>query len=593
MDGDRMKVSDAVAKYLAHEGVRVIFGYQGGAITHLIDSFDRAGIAYIQNYNEQGSGLAADAYARIEKDGLGVAIATNGPGATNLVTAIANAYCDSVPVLFLTGQVHTFAMKKSPLIRQESFQEIDILSITGSITKYAVTVMEKERVLPELSKAIAIAKDGRKGPVQVDIPVDVQGMQIAEELLTDCIEHPYRVQHEPEETENGATGKITENVQKANELLLHAKRPLIIAGGGIRLDGAAEAFRKMVHRQGIPVAASMMGLDAMDHGDPYFAGFLGSYGNRYVNIAVQKADVILVLGSRLDMRQTGKRKDLFAVDAKLIHVDVDEYELGHFVKEDVNIACTVSEFLHAWDRILADNDHAESGNCADNADRVAWMDTINNWKQKYPDDEELAIRPECRKNNPNVILKHLGALLPEHTIVCSDVGQNQLWVAQSVRVKGADVRILNSGGLGTMGYALPAAIGAYYADPKATVVACMGDGGFQMNIQELQLIGNRQLPITILIMNNHALGLIRDTHEKYYDKRYVGSVWGFSLPDLEYLCKAYRLKYIKPGNLEELTDAVRNVTGPKLIEIEFTENTYVYPELGGNDALDHQMPYRD
>ena len=144
-----------------------------------------------------------------------------------------------------------------------------------------------------------------------------------------------------------------------------------------------------------------------------------------------------------------------------------------------------------------------------------------------------------------------------------------------------------------MGYSLPAAIGAYYADPKATVVACMGDGGFQMNIQELQLIGNRQLPITILLMNNHALGLIRDTHEKYYDKRYVGSVWGFSLPDLEYLCKAYRLRYIKPGNLEELTDAVKNVTGPKLIEIEFTENTYVYPELGGNDALDHQMPYRD
>lgn len=589
----KMKVSDAVAKYLAHEGVKVIFGYQGGAITHMIDSFDRAGIAYIQNYNEQGSGLAADAYARISADGLGVAIATNGPGATNLVTAIANAYCDSVPVLFLTGQVHTFAMKKNPLIRQESFQEIDILSITKSITKYAVTVMEKERVVPELAKAIAIAKDGRKGPVHVDIPVDVQGMQIPEELLEECIRHPY-CKSEQDDNAQSAKAKektLKENVKKAHDMLAKAQRPLIIAGGGIRLDGATEVFRRMVHSQKIPVVASMMGLDALSHDNPYFVGFIGSYGNRYANIAIQNADVILILGSRLDMRQTGKRKDLFAVDAELIHVDIDENELGHFVKEDINIACTVSQFLQAWNLLLEQSEEKQPA--IDMAARQTWINRIRTWEQMYPDDEELLVRPECRKCNPNVILKHLGTLLPAHSIVCSDVGQNQLWVAQSVRVSGAQFRMLNSGGLGTMGYSLPAAIGAYYADPEATVVACMGDGGLQMNIQELQLVGSRQLPIAIVVMNNHALGLIRDTHEKYYDKRYVGSVWGFSLPDLKYLCRAYGLQYVKPESLEELTEAVENVTSPKLIELEFTENTYVYPELGGNDAIDHQMPYRD
>lgn len=572
-----MKVSDAVAEYLAYEGVKVIFGYQGGAITHMIDSFDKAGITYIQNYNEQGAGLAADAYARIE-EGLGVAIATNGPGATNFVTAIANAYCDSVPVLFLTGQVHTFAMKKNPKIRQESFQEIDILSITKSITKYAVTTMEPEQVLPELKKAISIAKEGRKGPVHIDIPVDVQGMQIPEALLEEVKQQPVEIQdkHSPI--------SMTE-VQNAYELLAGAKRPLIIAGGGIRLDKATQQFADFVHRMKIPVVVSMMGLDAIAHDDPYFVGFIGSYGNRYANIAIQKADVILTLGSRLDMRQTGKRRDLFAPDAKMIHVDIDEAELGHFIREDFSICCFVSEFLGAMEQLNVAKPNTYH--------RGEWLEQICSWKKQFPDDEELSIRPECAGNNPNVWLKRLGATLLENSIICSDVGQNQLWVAQSMRVTGSKLRVLNSGGLGTMGYSLPAAIGAYYANPDATVVACMGDGGLQMNIQELQVIGSLQLPITLLVMNNHALGLIRDVHEKYYDKRYVGSVWGFSMPDLADLCKAYHLNYVKVDASCPIEKAMKEVPSPKIMELEFVDNTYVYPELGGNDAIDCQMPYRD
>jgi acetolactate synthase-1/2/3 large subunit len=573
-----MKVSDAAAQYLAKEGVRVIFGYQGGAITHLIDSFDKAGIRYVQNYNEQGSSFAADAYARISENGLGVAIGTNGPGATNMVTGIANAFCDSVPVLFLTGQVHTFAMKKDPKVRQESFQEIDILSITRSITKYAVTVLDKDQVIPELAKAIAIAKEGRPGPVLVDLPVDVQGYQTdvtdAERGKTDGSLLYSGNQPEP---------ATQEKIRHAARLLKQAKRPLILAGGGIRLSGAVAEFRRMVHRTKIPVAASMMGLDAYPHDDPYFVGFIGSYGNRYANLAVQSADVILVLGSRLDMRQTGKRRDLFASGAKVIHVDIDETELGHFIEEDMEISCSILTFLRTLGATAEDSSEPYR----------EWMEQIAEWKRRYPEEGELSVRPECAACNPNVVMKYIGKQLPPHTIVCSDVGQNQLWLSQSLRIGGGQFRILNSGGLGAMGYSLPAAIGAHYADPEAAVVACMGDGGLQMNIQELQLVGQEQLPVTLVVMNNHALGLIRDTHEKYYDKRYVGSVWGFSMPDLKALAAAYRLHYAKANNPAELADIWTERRTPCIIEMEFTENTYVYPELLGNDGLDHQMPYRD
>lgn len=574
-----MKVSDAAAQYLAHKGVRVIFGYQGGAITHMIDSFDRAGIRYIQNYNEQGASLAADAYARISESGLGVAIATNGPGATNMVTGIANAYCDSVPVLFLTGQVHTFAMKKDPRVRQESFQEIDILSITKSITKYAVTVMDREQVIPELAKAIAIAKSGRPGPVLVDLPVDIQGEQIPESLLESYL-------HEDETANDRAlrdeTTVLDDKIRQVNELLAVAKRPLVLAGGGIRLAGAVEEFRAMIHKRKLPVVASMMGLDVLPHDDPYFVGFIGSYGNRYANLAVQNADVILVLGSRLDMRQTGKRRDLFAAGAKVIHVDIDEAELGHFIPEELAIPCPVRAFLNAWSE-------AESGT----GPYTEWMNRISEWKRKYPAEEELAVRPECAGCNPNRIMKFIGEQLPPHTIVCSDVGQNQLWVSQSIRVKGQQLRMLNSGGLGAMGYSLPAAIGAYYADPEAEIVAFMGDGGLQMNIQELELIGQEQLPITIVVVNNHALGLIRDTHEKYYGKRYVGSVWGFSMPELEVLSRAYHLNYAKVSEEPQLAGIWESHKAPALIELELTGDTYVYPELLGNDGLDRQMPYKE
>lgn len=564
-----MKLSDAISQFLVSRGITVVFGYQGGSITHMIDSFEHYGIEYIQNYNEQASGLAADAYSRIKLDGIGVAIASNGPGVTNLITGISNAYCDSVPVLYITGQVHTYAMKKNANVRQESFQEIDILSIVKPITKYAVTIMNKDDALEEISKAMRIAKDGRPGPVLVDLPVDIQGMDI--EYI------------EPEEIISEESYNIDGQVDEVIQLLIAAKRPLIIAGGGVRASGGVNEFRKIVDRLGIPVVVSLMGLDVIPHDDPNFVGFLGCYGNRYANIAIQSADVILVLGSRLDMRQTGKRKDLFAKSAKIIHVDVDCGEICHYIPEYLSINCSLDYFMLKFEKVLPNN----------NLQGISeWKFYIKSLKEKYPDTRELE---QINSLNPNVVLKQIANLILQDSIVCADVGQNQMWLAQSLRIKGEKCRILNSGGLGTMGYSLPAAIGAYYARPDSKIYAFMGDGGFQMNMQELQVISSRQLPITIVVLNNHALGLIRDVHEKFYDNRYIGSVEGFAMPDLMQIAKAYKLRYAKITRSREIKgiETILNDQYPCIIEVEFTENTYVYPELSGNDGLEHQLPYKE
>ncbi len=563
-----MKVSDAIAKMLYSKNIRVVFGYQGGAITHMIDSFDKCGISYVQNYNEQGSGFAADAFSRISSDGVGCAIGTNGPGATNLITAIANAYCDSIPVLFISGQVHTFAMKNSDSIRQESFQEIDIVSIVKPITKYAKTILNKNDALREVSKAIKISLAGRPGPVLIDIPVDVQGEDIDFLISND-------------DTTQSDTHSFCELSGVLNGLY-NAQKPVIISGGGIRIAGAADLLRSFVKKSRIPVVTSLMGLDSIPHNNENFCGFIGSYGNRYANLAVQNADYILALGTRLDSRQIGKRKDLFAPHAKILHVDIDKSEINHSVKSEQGLNVDLKDFLSRIDKEI---DYSKLQTESINK----WTNQINQWKEHFANVEEI----EYVGLNPNKVFEYLGSIIPNNSIICSDVGQNQMWLAQSLRIAQDNIRILNSGGLGAMGYSLPAAIGAHYSMPESSVYAFMGDGGLQMNIQELQLVGSEHLPITIVVLNNHSLGLIRDVHEKYYERRYVGSVWGFSCPDLKYVCKAYGIYYIKVDDYKSLHELKDDHSIPRMIEVVFNEDTYVKPELLGNDPLDRQIPYRE
>lgn len=568
----KMKASDALASVLSQYGVRTVFGYQGGSITHIVDSLARSkGIRYVQCYNEQGASLAADAYGRVAEEGIGVALATNGPGATNLITGIADAYCDSVPVLFITGQVHTFAMKGTKKVRQESFQEIDILPIVRPITKFAACIMNAEELVPTVRLAIKIAKEGRKGPVLIDIPVDVQAQ---------CVEMS-AFPRMPDSDILPMDDRIEEFFNVFSRLLDGADKPLILAGGGIQQAGVKRELELFSKKIEAPVVVSLQGLDSFPHHDPRFMGFIGVYGNRYANIALQESDLLIVLGSRIDGRRTGKNLQSFAENASIVHVDIDDNELSNRVHEDLSLCCDLRDFFHASESLLKTRRKTNTD----------WMEVVKKRKNRFDDVGEYVFDTNV---NPNKLMRLLGGCIDQRAIVSLDVGQNQLWAAQSLRISIADIRILSSGGLGCMGFALPASIGAYFADPDALIIGIMGDGGLQMNIQELQLISQYQLPITVVVMNNGSLGLIRDIQEKYYEERYVGSIEGFSVPDLRGISEIYGFRYFRidscgAASQSALFEALHS-KAPAIVDVCLEGKTYVAPELIGPNSLNKQNP---
>jgi acetolactate synthase-1/2/3 large subunit len=508
-----MKLSDYVMNFLFEKKIRYIFGYQGGSVTHLIDSLHKVeGLTYVQNYHEQASSFCADAYARVS-GGVGVAIATSGPGATNLITGIANAFFDSVPCLFITGQVSTHAMRTKQAIRQQGFQETDIVSIVKPITKFAETVLEPEKIRFYLENAIFQAQSGRPGSVLIDIPHNVQASEINPQALQsfyDSDEYTSEMKKNPRPDENVFRQIVA--------MLAEAKRPVVLAGGGMASVRGTGIFKTLVHACDLPVVGSLRGLDAIDHDDEHFCGFIGSYGNRYANFAVAKSDLLLVLGSRLDERQTGENRTLFAKGARIIHVDVDPHELNHNVRETISVCCDIGSFLNA---LVAEIDNRSFNN-------KEWLDSIHRWKAKYP---SYPVHANADGIDPNEFLHLLSKKVSDKAVVCSDVGQNMMWVAQSFCLSG-DKQLLSSSGHGAMGYSLPAGIGAHFASPDRQIICVMGDGGIQMNLQELQTIFREKIPVKIFVMNNKSLGMVRDFHEKYFNNKCFGSVEGFTSPDV-------------------------------------------------------------
>lgn len=568
-----MKLSDYVMKFLSDIHVKHVFGFQGGSIVHLIDSlYNNGNLTYIQNYHEQASAFSADAYARITGN-IGVALVSNGPGATNLITGIANSYFDSVPCLYLCGQANTFAMKTKNEVRQQSFQETDIVTIVKSITKYAVTVKDASKIRYYLEKAIYFAKEGRPGSVLVDIPIDIQMSNINEDTLPSFFDTDEYIK-----LENKAKLINVEKVKAAMQLMDCSKRPLILAGGGVRSADAVMQLKKFVDITGIPVVSSLMGLDVFPNDSDYFGGFLGSYGNRSANFAIANADFILVLGSRLDPRQTGSNVKLFARNAKIVHVDVDPSELMRAVPEEISIQADLKDFFNSTLSIIKDNNYSYS----------EWLKQIQEWKKRYI---SYPSQNDKKYVDPNEFIYILSQNTNEHAIICSDVGQNQMWTAQSYLVT-AQQRLLNSGGLGSMGYSLPAAIGAYFADEDAQIICVMGDGGIQMNIQELQTIKKENIPAKIFIMNNHSLGMIRSVHEKYFNGVCYGSVIDYSTPDFSKLAEAYGLKYTcisTKNEFSKLKDILCDRTS-MIIEIEVSNSSQTYPEPTPGRALEDQTP---
>ncbi|OJU18413.1 MAG: acetolactate synthase [Clostridiales bacterium 43-6] len=557
-----MKISDYIVSFLADKGITDVFGYPGGMVTHLMDSFNKQNrITAHVNYHEQGAAFCACGYAQASLR-PGVAYATSGPGATNLITGIANAYFDSIPCIFITGQVNTYESKGGLSVRQKGFQETEIIGIVQSVTKYAVQVTKPEEIRYELEKAFCICASGRPGPVLLDIPMNIQRQDIEPEEL-----HSYEPEPKKEKPFHLAD-ILTE--------LKSAKRPCMIVGAGVKISGMQKQLRKLSDRLGIPVVSSMIAVDVLPGSYENYYGFIGAYGERRANFIVAKSDLILSLGSRLDCRQVGTVKENFAPDAKLIRVDIDADEMTNIIKPDeLQIAADLRTVI-PW--LIENTEESLKGQYSD------WIHVCNDITDRL-----LNIDQEAS----NGIVKELSKIIPENTVITTDVGQNQVWLAQSFDIKD-NQEMFFSGGHGAMGYSLPAAIGAYYGSGK-TVVSFNGDGGVQMNIQELQFIAREKIPVKVVILNNHSLGMIRHFQEMYFDSIYTQTVTdnGYTVPSFQKIAAAYDLPYYCISENIPSDDKIFSEDGPAVIEVMLPHETYVFPKLAMNKPNQDQEPAID
>lgn len=565
-----MKASDYIADFLHAKGVPFIFEMIGGMITHIIDSVHQKGcIRIVSMHHEQAAGFAAEAVGRMS--GIpGVALATSGPGATNLVTAIGSCYFDSVPTVFITGQVNTTELSGNRAIRQQGFQETDIVSIVKPITKAAWMVKTAEELPQILEQAFQLAVEGRPGPVLIDIPMDVQRMDVA----------PLRT--EPA-SRISVSKETREFARQAFNALATAERPLLLAGGGIRSSGATAQFREMADLLNIPVVSSLMGLDVLPSCHPLKVGMLGTYGNRWANQAVMGSDCLLVLGSRLDVRQTGADTVGFKKNRRIFHVDCDPGQLNNRVAGCDVCMAHLSDFIDAMLQVAANAPRRKSSE---------WEAWILDRKSLAPDTEELK---GCKGINPNRFIHALSAASAKASAILADVGKHQMWAAQSVEI-GAEQRFLVSGGLGSMGFALPAAIGATLSSGRPVVVVA-GDGGFQCNIQELETISLHQLPVKMVVLNNNSLGMVGQFQEEYFESRMQSTIWGYSAPDFEAIAHAYRIPAKTIRTPEEVDAAVQwlwsNPDEPVLLNVMIDVDTKVFPKTSYGRAMDDMDPRRD
>lgn len=564
-----IKISDYVIEFLLEKKINKVFGYIGGAVAHIYHSIDKYNEMEIINcIHEQGAGFAAEGYARVTGKS-GVAFATSGPGATNLITPIGSCFFDSVPTMFITGQVNTYEYKYDKAVRQIGFQETDIVSIIKPIVKYAVMIDNIENIRYELEKAYYLSQEGRKGPVLVDIPMNIQRTEVDINSLKSFFDSNEYLEFEIGEKEE-------DNIQKVVNLLSISKRPIILIGGGVRLSDASEELLKYVEKYCIPVVYSLMGKDGISEDYKYNFGLIGSYGNRYGNLALANSDLIIVLGSRLDTRQTGTSLDTFAREAKIVQVDIDKNELGSKIKIDVEINSDVKNFINVLNEYEIKIDTND------------WLGKLEEYKNKF----SSTIGIDNNLKIPNYVVSIISKYLQDEDI-CVDVGQHQMWTAQSLNTKNSQ-RVLFSGGMGAMGFALPSAIGACIGSNKRTVVIA-GDGGIQMNIQELEVIKRRQLPIKIFVLNNRNLGMVRQFQELYFDKKYLGTIDDYSVPNLVDIAKAYGIKSRKIIDIDTIESELKDVLSnnePELINIELpVQMTTVEPKLIVNKPIEDMHPF--
>ncbi len=549
-----MKMSGAqiLCESMVKEGVEVIFGFPGGVLLPLYDTFPQyPQLRHILVRHEQGAAHAADGYARATGK-VGVCLATSGPGATNLVTGIANAYLDSSPMVAITGQV------ARPFIGRDAFQEIDITGITLPITKHNYLVPDTGSLARIVKEAFHLARSGRPGPVLIDIPRDV---------FVDEVEfhYPARVNlpgYKP--TLQGHPAQV----KKAVKLINEAHQPVIIAGRGVIISGAYDELKYLAETAQVPVITTLLGIGCFPESHVLSFGMLGMHGMAYANMAVSAADLIIAIGMRFDDRATA-RTSAFAPHARIIHIDIDPAEIGKNVRVDVPIVGDIKLVLKALNELVISSEH------------VAWVRQLDDWRQEHP---SVEIR-DSEGLLPQFVIRKIYEVTGGEAIVVTGVGQNQMWAAQHYWYN-RPASLISSGGLGTMGFELPAAMGAKVGRPEDTVWCIAGDGGFQMTIQELATIVQEKIAVKVAILNNGYLGMVRQWQEMFYQRRYVATP--LSGPDFIKIADAYGIPALRVTRREEVVPAVEQAmaeAGPFIIDFKIEPEENVYPMVPPGAAL--------
>jgi acetolactate synthase-1/2/3 large subunit len=542
---------------LKKENVEMIFGYPGGAVLPIYDKLYQSGLVHILPRHEQGAIHAAEGYARISGK-PGVVIATSGPGATNLVTGLADAMIDSLPLVVFTGQVAT------SVIGSDAFQEADILGITMPITKHSYQVRRPEDLPRVIKEAFHIATTGRPGPVLIDIPKDVAAFE-GEFRYDHEISLPgYQPVKEPNYLQ----------IRKLVEAVSSAKKPVILAGAGVLHGKASEDLKNYVEQQQIPVAHTLLGLGGFPADHPLFLGMAGMHGTYTANMALYHCDLLISIGARFDDRVTGNLKH-FAKSAKVAHIDIDPAEIGKIIETQIPV---VGDSKIVLQELLKQN--GKQGQTEE------WKQQLSEWKEEYPlwytDNREEGLKPQK-------LIEYIHQFTNGEAIVATDVGQHQMWAAQFYPFRKAD-KWVTSGGLGTMGFGLPAAIGAQLADRNATVVAILGDGGFQMTLQELDVIRQLNLPVKVVILNNECLGMVRQWQEIFYEERYSESKFS-AQPDFVKLSEAYGIKGVRISSEEEAEEELKKALSskePAVIDVRVAKSEKVFPMIAPGKGL-HEM----
>ena len=579
-----MTVSDYLFDFLVKQGVKHVFLITGGAIAFTLDAlYGRKDIDYICVAHEQVAAMAAESYSRVGP-GLGCAIATSGPGATNLITGICCAWFDSIPALYITGQVNTYEQRGADPgtkgVRQIGFQETDAVSIVKPITKWAAQLDKPENIRLFLEKAVFIAKSGRPGPVLLDLPQNFQRVKIDPKKLPGFIP-PKRKLYE----DSGVL--LSEKIDRALKLLTDAKRPVLILGGGVKLAQAQKKARILVKELKVPVVLTWGAFDVLEHDYPLLVGSAGVYGNRGANFAVQNSDLILSIGSRLDTRFTGGKPTTFAREAKKVIVDIDKNELSkrRGLTPDLEINSDASVFIKELLEKLKKFKKLQIDD---------WLKKCADWKVKYPTVLSRYYK-EKRFVNGYVFIKTLSEELDSKAVIIPDDGGHLTWTMQAFEIKQGQ-RLWSSYGNSPMGYAFPASIGASFALGKKEVICIDGDGSIQINIQDFQTVVHHKLPIKIFVLNNNGYAILQQFQETWLGGRFVAASLnqGLSNPDIIKVAKAYGLKTVLIRNHQELRKKIRKVLkmkGPVLCEVKINPQQRLIPKLEFGNPLEDLSPY--